>query len=138
MPGELGRQPFVHDIILSNDEQARSVLVDPVDNAGPRDAADAGQPPCAMMKQCVDQGPVAIACGRMDDQAGRLVDHDQMLVLVDDGECNILRHIMGRRGLRQAQLIIAARPRLGGRIAHRDTLGIEDAAAADQRLDALA
>ena len=36
----------------------------------------------AMMQQGVDQRPVAIARGRMDDQARGLVDDQQMLVLV--------------------------------------------------------
>ena len=37
-----------------------------------------------MMQKCVDQGSVAIARGRMDDQARGLVHNEEVLVLEDD------------------------------------------------------
>ena len=44
MGGELLRQAFVRDVGLGDDKQAGSILVDPVDDARPRNAADARQP----------------------------------------------------------------------------------------------
>jgi hypothetical protein len=45
-----------------------------------------------MMQQGIDQRAVEIARCGMDDQPGRLVHHDQRLVLVGDDERNVLRH----------------------------------------------
>ena len=89
--GELLRQAFVGDVGLGDHQQPRRVLVDAVDDAGPRDAADARQAAGAMVEQRVDQRPVAIAGGGMDDQAGGLVDDQQMLVLEDDRQRDVLR-----------------------------------------------
>ena len=62
-----------------------------MDDTGPGDAADAGQAPGAMVEQSVDQRPFAVAGGGVDDQPGRLVDDEQMVVLEDDGQRNVLR-----------------------------------------------
>ena len=43
MGGELLRQSFVRDVGLGDDQQARRILVDAVDDARPGDAADARQ-----------------------------------------------------------------------------------------------
>ena len=53
-----------------------------------------------MVKQRIDQRPVEIAGGRVDDEAGRLVDDQQMLVLEDDRQRDVLRLIVRRFGLR--------------------------------------
>ena len=90
-----------------------------------------------MMEQRVDQRPVEIAGGRMDDQARRLVDDQQMLVLEHDRQRDVLRLVVrGRRlGNRDAQRFLAAD--LGRRVADRLAAGF-DRAAADQRLQPLA
>ena len=41
--GKLSRQPFMRRVALGDHQQAGRVLVDPVDDAGPRDPADAGK-----------------------------------------------------------------------------------------------
>ena len=51
-----------------------------------------------MVEQGVDQRPVAIARGRVDDQPGGLVDDQQMLVLEDDAERDVLRLVVRRLG----------------------------------------
>ena len=90
-----------------------------------------------MVEQGVDQRPVEISCGRMDDQTRRLVDHQQMLVLEHDLQRNFLRLVVSRRRLRNcdAKLFVAAD--LGCRVAERLARGF-DGAAADQRLQSLA
>ena len=45
-----------------------------------------GQALAAMGDERVDQGAALVPGRRMDDEPGRLVDDDQVLVLVDDGE----------------------------------------------------
>ena len=60
---------------LGDDQQARRVLVDPVDDCGRarRQSPDKLAP--AMVEQGVYQRPVAIAGGGMDHEPGRLSDH---------------------------------------------------------------
>ena len=93
--------------------------------------------PAAMVQQRVDQRPVEIARGRMDDQPGGLVDDQQMLVLEHDGQRDVLRFVVRRLrlGHRDAQAFVAAD--LGRRVAHRLAVRL-DRAAADQRLQPLA
>ena len=64
-------------------------------------AADAGEAVAAMGEQRVDQRPVGIAGRRMDDEPRRLVDHDDVLVLVDDVERHRLRLGLVGDGRRQ-------------------------------------
>ena len=52
----------------------------------------------AMGDQRVDQRAVGIARRRMHDEPRRLVDDDEVLVLVDDVERNILALRLGGRG----------------------------------------
>ena len=52
----------------------------------------------AMGDQRIDQGAVGIAGRRMHHQAGRLVDHDQVVVFIDDLERNILALRQGGAG----------------------------------------
>ena len=126
---ELRRQPFMGDVGLGDDEQARRVLVDSVDDPRPRHSADPAEPPGAMVEQGVDQRAVEIAGGRMDDHPRRLVDDEQMIVLEDDVERDVLRLVMCRLGLGNGDLVGAGqrldrgvadrRPR---RIGHRPPL----------------
>ena len=84
--GEQGGEALVGGVGLGDDQQAGGVLVEPVDDAGPPDPADPRQAGAAMGDQRVDQRAVRMARRRMDDEAGRLVDDDQVLVLEDDVE----------------------------------------------------
>ena len=67
-----------------DDEQAGGVSVEPVDDPRPillsaRRAAD----------EAVDERAAPVAGSRMDDDPGRLVDHEQMLVLVGNPEIDL-------------------------------------------------
>jgi hypothetical protein len=62
-----------------------------VDDARPLDAADPGQARAAMGQQRVDEGAVGIAGRGMDHEPRRLVEHQQVRVLIDDGEIHRLR-----------------------------------------------
>ena len=111
MGGELLGQALVRDVGLCDDQQPRRILVDPVDDAGPGDAADARQRAAAMVEQRVDQRSVEIAGRRMNDQARRLVDDQQMLVLEDDLQRNVLRFVVRRRRLGDRNAQALRRPR---------------------------
>src|SRR3546814_11107592 len=85
-------------VVLRGDDQAARILVDAVDDAGPRDAADARKLSRAMVEQRVDERAVAMARGGMDDHAGGLVAVDQMLILPGHAEPDGLRGVMRRGG----------------------------------------
>jgi hypothetical protein len=135
--GELPGQPFVRDIGLGHDQQARGILVDAMDDPRPRDAADARKLATAMVQQGVDQRTIGIARRRVDDQPRRLVDHDQVRVFVNDRQRNILGHRFRRRRFRHADGVRRTRRGLG-RGLRRDAPGDFDLAFLDQRLDPLA
>ena len=67
-----------------------------MDDAGAQLAADAAQV-VDVVEQGVDQRAVGVARGRVDDHARRLVDDDDVGVLVDDVERQGLRLRRGRR-----------------------------------------
>src|SRR3546814_14623733 len=69
---ELGGEAFMRGIGLGDDEQARGVLVDPMDDAGPGDAAAARTPARAMVAQGAEQRAIQITARREDPQYRRL------------------------------------------------------------------
>ena len=81
MIGELRGQRLVRLVVLGDHHQPGGVLVEPVHDARPLDAADAGKAGAAMGDQRVDQRAGLVAGGRMHDQAFRLVDDDDVVVL---------------------------------------------------------
>ncbi len=90
-----------------------------------------------MVEQGIDQGPVAVARRRMDDQARGLVDDQQMLVLEDDPQGDVLRLVVRGLGLghREEEELVPADFLRG--IADRPALRF-DGAAADQGLQPFA
>src|ERR1051325_10336333 len=66
-----------------------------MDDAWSRDAADAFERGAAVGDQRVDQRARQIAGRRMDDEARRLLDHDEIVILVDDLEGNVLATRLG-------------------------------------------
>ena len=58
MSGELGRQAPMSAVVLGHDHEAAGVLVEPVDDARPLLAADAGEAIAAVGDQGVDQVPL--------------------------------------------------------------------------------
>ncbi len=101
-------------VVLGDDQQARRVLVEPVHDAWPPHAADARQAVAAMGDERVDQRAGLVPGRRMDDEPGRLVDHQQVGILVDDVEGNVLALGLGRhaaaarRPRRRARLELSA------------------------------
>ena len=60
-----------------------------------------GQAVAAMMDQRVDQRAGPVAGAGMHDQPGRLVDDDQLVILVEDVERDVLALRLGRLRLGQ-------------------------------------
>ena len=86
MVGKGVGQRAMRGVGLGDHHDAAGVLVEAVDDARPPDAADAGQAVAAMMDQRVDQRAGPVAGAGMDDQPGRLVDDDDLGVLVENIE----------------------------------------------------
>ena len=98
--GELLGQRFVRAVVLRRHHQSGGVLVEPVHDARPLDAADPRKACAAMGDQRVDQRAGLMARGGMHHQAARLVDDDDVVVLIDDIERDILALGLGGDRLR--------------------------------------
>jgi len=66
------------------------------------------------MEQGVDYGSPGIPRPGMDDQPGRLVDHQQGGILIDDFQGYVLRHDLARRRRGNHQKDFVAAPHPGG------------------------
>jgi hypothetical protein len=69
--GELVGEMAMGDIVLGGHHDAAGILVEPVNDAGALDAADAGKACAAMVDQRVDQRTGPVAGARMNDEARR-------------------------------------------------------------------
>lgn len=88
-PGlQLGDQLGVGLEGLGHHHQAGGVLVEAMHDAGPGHVGQVG----GMVQQGVEQGAVHVAGRRVHHQAGGLVQHQQVVVLVDDVQLDVLGH----------------------------------------------
>lgn len=62
-------------------------------------AADAGETVAAVIQKGVHERPVRMARRGMDDEPARLVDDDDVVVLVDNVQRDVLRNGVDGRGL---------------------------------------
>ena len=83
-------QPGVRPLVLRDDQNARRVLVDAVDEPGSHVPALKQRQILEVVRERVDERSRVVAVPRMYDHAGRLVDDDQVVVLVADVERNVL------------------------------------------------
>ena len=128
----------VDGVRLRDDEQPRSVLVQPVDDARPELVLAAGR----AARQRLRERAGVVARRRVDDNAGRLVDDEQVVVLVDDLELDLVgagrvgRRLWDRRDLdRLARLQdVALLPRLA---TDGDGAGVDQLLGGRARADAL-
>src|ERR1700722_3843877 len=132
--GEEVGEALMRGVGFGDDEEPGRVLVEPVHDTGPLDPADARQARSAMADQRVDQRARRVARRRMDDEPGRLVDHDQMIVLVDHGKFDVLAQ--KGRVLRHGRLEDDARARSEARRRIARNLFVDShLARLDQRLE---
>ena len=80
---ELAGELLVRRVVLGDDHQSRRAAIEPVHDARPLLAADAAQI-VDMVEQRVDQRAARVAGRRVHDHAGRLVDDDEVGVLIED------------------------------------------------------
>ena len=107
--GELSGQAVVRGVVFGDHHQPAGVLVQPVYDAGARDAADSRQGIPAMRQKRVHQSVVAVARRGVDDHARRFVQNQQIVVFVHDVQRNVLRLGNGGGRLRNFQPVHFAR-----------------------------
>ena len=90
----LGLDGMARAIVARDHQQPRGIAVEPMDDAGAQIAAD-GDIGIAR-EQSVDERAIEMAGGRVDDHAGRLVDHRDIGIFIDHGQRNILGHQVSR------------------------------------------
>ena len=84
---QLGNQLGLRLDGLGNHHQTGGVLVQAVHDTGARHIDDVRH----VMQQSVEQRAIGVACCGVNHQTGRFVDHQNLIVLVDDIKLNILR-----------------------------------------------
>ena len=89
-------------VIFGHHQQAAGVLVNTVHNAGADGAANAGQLPRTVVEQRIDQRAVRVAGCRVDNHPLRLVDHQKVVILIDNIQRDVLGY--GLDGLRVEQV----------------------------------
>ena len=99
--GQLRREGEVRKVVFRRDEQAGRVLVDAVHDAGPPLSADAGETVAAVGEQGVDERAVLVAGRGVHDHAARLVDDDEVVVLIHHVQRQVLRYQLRGSGVRQ-------------------------------------
>jgi hypothetical protein len=87
--GKLAGEMGVGEVVLCDDQAAAGVLVQAMDDAGALLAAD-GAEGAAMGQQGMDERMAGVASGGMDDEAGGLVEDEEVRVFVEDIERDIL------------------------------------------------
>ena len=80
--GDQRLQRAVDRVALGDDQQTRGVAVEAMDDSGPPRLLAAGRAPVQRLRERAG----AVPAGGVDDDAGRLVDDEQVLVLVGDRE----------------------------------------------------
>ena len=117
--GELPRERAMGPIRLGNDKQPAGILVQPVHDARPLFASDAGEGGAAVRDQRVHQRARAIARGGMDHEPGRLVEDQELGILEHDFERNVFGGDRRLGGRRKIELDAAAGVDAKARIADR-------------------
>ena len=84
--GKLAGKAVMRPIMLGDDQEAAHILVQPVDDARSLHSANTGKAVAAMSEQSMHQRALLMAGCRVDDEACGFLEHQQMLVLVDDVE----------------------------------------------------
>ena len=83
MIGELLGQAAMRGVGLRRDHQPACVLIQPVNDPRPGNAANAGETFSAMGNERVHERSVQVSRAGVNHQPGRLVDHDEAVILIN-------------------------------------------------------
>ena len=87
---ELTRELAMRRVILRDHHHARRAAIEPVHDPRPELSTDSAQV-VHMVEQRVDERAAGMPGRGVDDHSGRLVEHDDVGVLIQDGERKVLR-----------------------------------------------
>lgn len=87
--GEGFGETAVGAVVFGDDDAARGVFVEAVDDARAGLATDAGEV-VAVVEKGIDEGAVGVACGGVDDEAGGFVDDEDVAVLIKNFDGDVL------------------------------------------------
>lgn len=132
--GEKPPKAAVGIVMLGNHHHAGRVLVEPMDDAGPRDPANARETIAAMVEKGVDQGACPIASGRVHDEPSRLIKHHEVLIFEKDLERDVFGLGVRLFDWRRHQRDGLAFDHLVGGVGHR-LIGNGEGAFFDERFD---
>lgn len=88
--GELAGEIAVSRVVFRDDESAAGFLVQTMNDSGPFLSSDAGKI-VAVREECVYQGMGLMSRARVHDDAGRLVEDEEIVVLEKDVEVYLFR-----------------------------------------------
>ena len=91
-------------IVLADDQDPRGVHIDAVDDSGAHHPVDSREISSAVIHQAVDQRAAVVAGGGMDYHALRLVDENNILVLVENVQIHLFGHDLRFCGFRSRDL----------------------------------
>ena len=83
-------------VILGDDNAAAGLFIEAVDDAGTMFLRSGGES-AAVVEQGIDQRPLVMTGPDMDDHASRLVDDNEVFILVQDAQRNVLGACTGGR-----------------------------------------
>jgi hypothetical protein len=96
------RQHPLRLVVLRDDEQARGVFVETVNDAGAIGCASGGELAFAMVEEGSSEGSGGATCTGVDVHSGSLVDDEDVIVLVKDFEGQIFGGYIAWSGSRNA------------------------------------
>jgi hypothetical protein len=97
---KLVRQSLVRQVIFSYDKQAGCLFINSMNDAG-ANAARRFRERVEVIDESVGKRARFYARARMHDHSRRLIDHDQIIIFVNDIQPDRLRNDLDGRGLRQ-------------------------------------
>ena len=105
MRGKLRHERMMGSFSPRDDEEPRGLLIDPVNDTRTRWLPDGRETMrTQMVQESVDEAPFRLPSTRVNDDARRLVDDDELLILIDDLKGDDLRCERSRRWRREHKL----------------------------------
>ena len=86
-------------IVFGNYQKAARILINAVHDAGANNTTHARQGRSAMIQECIDERACGVACGRVHDHADRLIDNDDVTILIYNIQWDIFGQRLGSLGL---------------------------------------
>ena len=118
---------LISTVVLSDDHDAGGIHIQPMDDAGALLATNATKVG-AMPEESIDQSTVTVAAGGVDDQSGRFVEGQKVVVFVENGKRNVLGDKVGGFSGREGENKGGTGDWCGGKLGRGATLKVGEEA----------